>query len=58
MSILNLLKNVVIGAPLGVVAVTVLPIFGAVGSITATGVAVGAVIGAVGGVVDSVTSKE
>lgn len=58
MNILNLLKKVVIGAPLGVAAVTVLPIFGAVGVITATGVAVGSVLGAVGGAVDAATSKE
>ncbi|MDD2810330.1 hypothetical protein [Rhodoferax sp.] len=52
MSFLGALKKIVIGAPLGVLAVTALPIFGAVGAITATGVAVGAMVGAAAGVVD------
>lgn len=54
MTFLGSLKNIVLGAPLGVVAVTVLPIFGAVGAITATGIAVGSLVGAVCGVLDEV----
>ena len=52
MTFLGTLKKIAIGAPLGLLAITMLPIFGAVGTITAAGVAVGSVIGAVGGVID------
>ena len=52
MSFLGLLGKVVIGAPLGVLAVVALPVFGAVGSATALGTAVGAVVGATGAVLD------
>ena len=52
MSFLGLLGKVVIGAPLGVLAVVALPVFGAVGTVTALGTAVGAVVGATGGVLD------
>ena len=52
MSFLGALTKIVIGAPLGVLAVTALPIFGVVGAITATGVAVGATVGAAAGVAD------
>ena len=54
MTFLGALKNIAIGAPLGVVAITMLPVFGTVGVITATGVAVGSVMGAVAGVMDEV----
>jgi len=53
MSFLGALKNIVIGAPIGVLAVMALPVFGAVGAITATGIAVGATLGAVAGVADA-----
>jgi hypothetical protein len=56
MSFLGGLTKIVIGAPLGVLAVTALPVFGAVGTITAIGVAVGSVVGAAGGVLDEVNS--
>ncbi len=52
MGILSVLTKIVVGVPLGIAAVTALPIFGAVGAITATGIAVGAAVGAVGAVVD------
>lgn len=52
MTFLGSLKNIVLGAPLGVIAVTALPIFGAVGAITATGIGVGSLVGAVCGVLD------
>ena len=52
MTFLAALKNIAIGSPLGVAAITMLPIFGAVGTITATGIAVGATLGAVAGVTD------
>lgn len=54
MSFLGALAKVVIGAPLGVLAVTALPIFGVVGVITATGITVGATVGAIGGVIDEI----
>ena len=52
MTFLGAFTKIVIGAPLGVLAVTALPIFGAVGAITAAGAAVGSVAGALGGVID------
>ena len=57
MTFLGSLKNIVIGAPLGIIAVTALPIFGAVGAISATGIAVGSVVGAVCGVLDDVNKS-
>ena len=57
MTFLGALTKIVIGAPLGVLAVTALPIFGAVGAITAAGVAVGSVAGALGGVIDEVNDN-
>lgn len=52
MTFLGVLQKVVIGAPLGILAVTALPVYGAVGAITATGVVVGALVGAACGVAD------
>ena len=57
MTFLGSLKNIVIGAPLGIIAVTALPIFGAVGAISATGIAVGSVVGAVCGVLDELNKS-
>jgi hypothetical protein len=54
MTFLGALKKIVIGAPLGVLAVTALPVFGAVGTITAIGIAVGSTIGAVAGIADEI----
>ena len=54
MTFLGVLTKVVIGAPLGVLAFTALPIFGAVGTITAVGTAVGSVVGATAGVADEI----
>lgn len=54
MTLLGALTKIVIGAPLGILAATALPVFGAVGTITVTGIAVGAVVGAVCGVLDEV----
>ena len=55
MSFLGALQKIVIGAPLGVLAVAALPVFGAVGAITAAGIAVGSVLGAVGGLMDELS---
>lgn len=57
MSLLSSLKNIVIGAPLGVLVITALPVFGAVGTITATGIAVGSVLGAACGVIDNIKGR-
>ncbi len=54
MSFIGALGKVVIAVPLGIAAVTMLPVFGAVGTITATGVAVGSVIGAAAGIADEI----
>ncbi len=52
------LLKVVTGAAAGVAAVAALPVFGAVGTITATGVAVGSVLGAAAGVADEINSRK
>jgi hypothetical protein len=57
MSFLGALQKIVIGAPLGVLAVVALPVFGAVGTITAVGIAVGSVLGAAGGVMDELKDE-
>jgi hypothetical protein len=48
------LVKVAAGAAAGVTVVTALPIFGAVGAITAAGLVVGSVLGAAAGVADEV----
>ena len=48
------LLKIAAGAGAGVVAITALPVFGAVGVITATGIAVGSAIGAVAGAADEI----
>ena len=53
MNFINTLKNIGLGASAGVLVVTALPIFGAVGAITAVGTAVGSAIGAAAGLADS-----
>ena len=52
------LLKVAAGAVAGVAAITALPIFGAVGTITATGIAVGSVLGGAAGAADEVLSEE
>lgn len=44
---------IAVGAGVGVAAVTALPIFGAVGTITATGAVVGSLVGAAAGAFDA-----
>lgn len=53
MKCVEILKHIATGAVVGVAAVTALPLFGAVGTITAVGTAVGAVVGGVAGAVDA-----
>lgn len=52
------LMKAVVGSAAGVAAFTALPVFGAVGTITALGAAVGSVVGAAAGVADEVNSKD
>jgi len=54
MSFINMLKNAAIGSAVGVAAIIALPVFGAVGAISATGMAVGATLGAAAGVRDAI----
>ena len=58
MGMVSGLTKVAKGAVVGVAAITALPVFGAVGAITATGVAVGAIIGAVAGIADEVIDEK
>ena len=58
MGFISGLLKVAAGAVAGVAAVTALPIFGAVGTITAAGIAVGSVIGGVAGAADEINSKD
>jgi hypothetical protein len=51
------LTKIAVGAGAGVVAVTALPVFGAVGTITAAGVVVGSLAGAVAGMADELASN-
>ena len=53
----QLLQKVAVGAPVGIAALTALPVFGAVGILTATGVAVGATIGALAAVTEEVLAR-
>lgn len=55
MALLTLIRKVGVGAGVTVVAVTALPIAGAVGTITATGATVAAIVGGVAGVIDHVS---
>jgi len=57
MSILGFIGSVAKGATVMVAAVTVLPIAGAVGTITATGATVSSVLGGTAGAVDYVNKK-
>lgn len=53
MKLVDLLKNVALGASAGVALLTVLPIFGAVGTLTVTGQIVGSVAGGAAGLLDT-----
>lgn len=57
MSFVGGLQKIVTGAAVGVAAITALPIFGAVGTITTTGVVVGSLLGAAAGVADEVNDE-
>lgn len=57
MNFLETLERVAKGAATGVTVVTVLPIFGAAGVITATGIAVGSTIGATAAILDKIKEE-
>lgn len=57
MSFLGMLGKVVEGAAIGVATVTALPVFGAVGTITAAGVVVGTTIGAAAAIADEIKNS-
>jgi hypothetical protein len=52
MALIPLIKKIGVGAGVAVVAVTALPIAGAVGTITATGAAVASIAGGIAGAID------
>lgn len=54
MSLIGILEKVATGAAVGVATITALPVFGAIGTITATGVAVGTALGAAAAVIDEI----
>lgn len=57
MRLVPLLKNVALGATAGVALLTALPVFGAVGTITAAGAVVGSLLGGVAGVLDTMRAE-
>ncbi len=57
MGFLSAIGKAIVGAGTGVLLVTALPVFGAVGAITAAGVAVGSVVGAAAGAADGLKEK-
>ena len=58
MGFISGLMKVAAGAAAGVAAVTALPVFGAVGTITAAGIVVGSVLGGAAGAADEIMSKD
>jgi hypothetical protein len=58
MGLVDMLKEAAAGVAVGLTVVTALPIFGAVGTVTAAGAAVGATIGAAAGAYDAVRKEE
>lgn len=55
MNFVETLVKTAAGAVAGVAVVTALPVFGAVGTITALGAAVGSTVGAIAGLADSLS---
>lgn len=53
MKLVPLIRNVSLGASAGVALLTALPVFGAVGTITAAGAVIGSVVGGMAGVLDA-----
>ena len=57
MTFLGILTKVAVAAPIGIAAITALPICGAAGTITVVGIAVGSIVGAVAGVADEILGQ-
>ena len=57
MKLVSLIKNVSLGASAGVALLTALPVFGAVGTLTAAGALIGSVVGGVAGALDTLREK-
>ena len=53
MSFTSLLKDIAVAIPAGIAVVTLAPVFGAAGAITAAGVAVGSALGTAAAIADS-----
>lgn len=58
MNYVSTLGKIAKGSTAGVLLITSLPIFGAVGAITATGIAVGSVVGAAAALVDELQAEK
>lgn len=54
MEFVSALVKATSGAGIGVALVTALPVFGAVGTVTAAGIVVGSLVGAAAGVTDAI----
>jgi hypothetical protein len=54
MSFVRGLIRVATGAGAGIAVVTALPVFGAIGAITATGLVIGSILGAAAGAADAI----
>lgn len=54
MALVQLIKKIGVGAGVAVVAVTALPVAGAVGTITATGAVVASIVGGIAGAIDHI----
>ena len=57
MKLVPLIRNVSLGASAGVALLTALPLFGAVGTITAAGAVVGSLVGGMAGVLDTMRDR-
>jgi hypothetical protein len=58
MALIPMIKKIGVGAGVAVVAVTALPIAGAVGTITATGAAVASILGGIAGAIDHIHDEK
>jgi hypothetical protein len=58
MSLVSIFVKATKGAAAGVAVITALPFFGAVGTITAAGLAVGSLIGGIAGIADGLQESK
>ena len=57
-NLVNTLQSMAKGAAVGVMAITALPVYGAVGTITAAGICVGSLLGAAAALIDEIQDKK